>query len=57
MKGVGTGRVLTSTATDYVFLNFADHGGAGLIAFPNEYLYASDFIAALKYLYDNKMYK
>lgn len=41
MKGIGTGRVLTSTANDKVFLNFADHGGAGLIAFPvGDYLYA-----------------
>ena len=57
MKGIGSGRVLSSTAKDFVFLNFADHGGSGLIAFPNEYLYADDFIAALKWLHDNKKYK
>ena len=47
MAGVGTGRVLESTADDIVFLNFADHGATGLIAFPNEYLYADDLNDAL----------
>lgn len=43
MKGIGTGRVLTSTTADNVFIYFADHGGSGLIAFPSEYLYVDDF--------------
>eukprot|EP01006_Ploeotia_vitrea_P036406 TRINITY_DN66015_c0_g1_i2.p2 TRINITY_DN66015_c0_g1~~TRINITY_DN66015_c0_g1_i2.p2 ORF type:complete len:106 (+),score=10.02 TRINITY_DN66015_c0_g1_i2:209-526(+) len=43
VKG-GNGRVLQSTSDDYVFLNFADHGGVGLIAFPNKYLYANDLL-------------
>lgn len=42
MKGIGTGRVLKSTSADEVFLAFYDHGGSGLIAFPNDYLYAND---------------
>ena len=33
-------KVLQSTVEDRVFVNFADHGGPGLIAFPSEYLYA-----------------
>jgi len=32
--GKGTGRVLKSTENDNVFVNFADHGGVGMIAFP-----------------------
>lgn len=56
MKGVGTGRVLKSTQSDRVFLNFADHGAAGLIAFPNDYLYANDLLTALQYMHDHKMY-
>lgn len=48
--------MLASTSTDNVFLNFSDHGAPGLIAFPNEYLYATDLLAALKYMFDNKMY-
>jgi legumain len=43
----GDGRTLMSGANDTVFLNFADHGAAGLIAFPKDYLYATDLIAAL----------
>jgi len=35
VKGHGTERVLESTADDFVFLNFADHGGPDLIAFPS----------------------
>ena len=56
MKGVGTGRVLQSGKNDRVFLNFADHGAAGLIAFPNEYLYANDLIAAFNAMHTQNMY-
>jgi legumain len=41
VKG-GNGRVLKSTKDSKVFINFSDHGSPGLIAFPNEYLYAKD---------------
>jgi legumain len=34
VKG-GNGRVLKSNGNDEVFLNFADHGASGLIAFPS----------------------
>lgn len=58
MKGIGSGRVLTSTANDRVFLNFADHGAAGLVAFPvGPYLYATDLLDALSYMTKQKMYK
>jgi len=56
-KAAGGKKVLKSTAQDNVFVYFADHGADGLIAFPNEYLYADDLIKALTYMYDNKMYK
>ena len=48
VKGKGTGRVLTSTSTDKVFINFADHGAAGLIAFPQSMLYADQLVNAFK---------
>jgi len=51
-----TPKVLESKKTDTVFLNFADHGAPGLIAFPNKYLYANDLLAALKTMHDQKMY-
>jgi len=58
MKGIGSGRVLNSTADDRVFINFVDHGGVGLIAFPNQpYLYANDLIDALQTMHNKKLYK
>jgi legumain len=56
MRGVGTGKVLKSDSNSKVFINFADHGAPGLIAFPSEYLYAEDFIDAINYMYENEMY-
>jgi legumain len=47
VSGKGTGRVLESTSADNVFVFFCDHGATGLIAFPNSYLYANDFITIL----------
>jgi legumain len=60
IKGIktdSTQKVLQSGPNDDVFIYFADHGGPGLIAFPNEYLYAHDLIDALKYMHKNKMYQ
>lgn len=58
MQGVGTGRVLESTASDKVFINFVDHGGVGLIAFPKQpYLYAKDLMGALTQMHNQSMYK
>lgn len=34
VKG-GNGRVIQSTANDHIFVYYADHGGTGLIEFPN----------------------
>lgn len=50
VKG-GNGRVLKSTKDSKVFINFSDHGSPGLIAFPNEYLYANDLNATITYMY------
>ncbi len=48
---------MKTTSEDRIFINFADHGAPGLIAFPNEYLYATDLLETFKYLYDNNLYK
>ena len=50
VKG-GNGRVLKSTKDSKVFINFSDHGSPGLIAFPNEYLYAKDLNSTINYMY------
>lgn len=59
LKGDTTapGPVLQSTAQDNVFINFVDHGGPGIIAFPSELLSSSDLMGALKYMDTNNMYK
>lgn len=57
MKGIGTGRVLQSTAQDKVFINFADHGAPGLIAFPSTYLYATDLTPVLNSMWTKKQYQ
>ena len=53
----GNGKVLGSNANSKVFINFADHGAPGLIAFPNEYLYANDLNATINFMHSNNMYK
>jgi glycosylphosphatidylinositol transamidase (GPIT) subunit GPI8 len=57
MKNIGTGRVLKSTENDKVFINFVDHGGVGLIAFPHQpYLYKKDLQNAIIKMHNTSMY-
>jgi legumain len=53
----GGKKVLTSTAADSVFINFADHGGTGIIAVVNDLLYADQLLGALKTMNTKQMYK
>ena len=54
----GGKKVLKSTANDKVFLNFADHGGTGILCMPvGPYLQASDLHGALKTMHARQMYK
>lgn len=55
----GSGRVLQSTSSDNVFLNFVDHGGVHIIAFPNnnELLHAKKLNQILTDMHQKKMYK
>jgi len=57
IKSTNTSKVLESGPDDDVFIYFADHGGSGLIAFPNDYLYAHELIDAFKIMHDNRMYR
>ena len=52
-----TGKVLTSTKNDNVYIYFSDHGSDNLIAFPSKYLYADELIDTLNTMYQKKMYK
>mmetsp|Transcript_12441 Transcript_12441/g.18675 ORF Transcript_12441/g.18675 Transcript_12441/m.18675 type:complete len:461 (-) Transcript_12441:31-1413(-) len=56
MLGIGSGKVLNSTAEDDVFINFVDHGAPGLIAFPTGELRAKPLLEALEVMYEKKMY-
>jgi len=59
----GTGRTLTSTKDDDVFVYFADHGGVGSLAFPGlpffgmRLLHADDINEAIKNAHSKNMYK
>eukprot|EP00730_Choanoeca_flexa_P013136 TRINITY_DN4999_c0_g1_i1.p1 TRINITY_DN4999_c0_g1~~TRINITY_DN4999_c0_g1_i1.p1 ORF type:complete len:418 (+),score=95.12 TRINITY_DN4999_c0_g1_i1:178-1431(+) len=57
MRGVGTGRVLASKEADNVFINFVDHGGPGVVAFPQDLLNSSRLEAAFVTMHKRRMYK
>jgi legumain len=52
----GGKKVLKSTAADNVFINFADHGGTGLIAVIDDFLYADQLLDALNTMNTKQMY-
>jgi len=54
---VGSGKVLKSTEDDHVFINYVDHGGPGIIGFPDGVMHVAELHAALKKMHTNKMYK
>lgn len=57
VDGMGSGKVLKSGPNDKVFINFVDHGGTGIIEFPNgDFLHATDLNTALKAMHTSKMY-
>ena len=53
-----TGKVLKSKADDTVFVNFVDHGGPGIVAFPNgPFLHVKDLSKTLKTMQSKHMFK
>jgi len=56
-----SGPVLKSTASDKVFVYFADHGGVGILGVPNGaaggYIHAADVNSALETMHSKGMYK
>jgi len=52
-----TGKVLTSTSEDNVYIYFSDHGSDNSISFPSTYLFADELNDALNTMYQKKMYK
>jgi len=56
LRDRGSGKFLDSGPEDHVFINFADHGAPGLVAFPNGELYARQLIQTLHIMYEMKKY-
>jgi len=56
MKGIGSGKVIASGPQDHVFVNFADHGGVGLLAFPKEVLHVAQLNKTIWKMYEDKKY-
>lgn len=48
--------VLKSTASDRVFVNFVDHGGPGIIAFPSGEMTSTQLKTALTTMHTKQMY-
>nr|KAG5696962.1 hypothetical protein BaRGS_008424 [Batillaria attramentaria] len=51
------GKVIVSGSDDHVFVNFADHGAPGLLAFPEDVLHAKPLEKAIKSMHKNKQFK
>ncbi|VVC32207.1 Peptidase C13, legumain [Cinara cedri] len=56
MKSIGSGKVIEGGPHDTIFISFADHGNTGVVAFPNDFLFADDLNLALDTMFLNKMY-
>ncbi|KAI6240668.1 Legumain [Aphelenchoides fujianensis] len=52
----GNGRVLKSGPNDRVFVNFVDHGAAGILAFPKTVLTAKDLKKTLTFMHKHEKY-
>jgi legumain len=57
-QGCANGKVLKSGPNDKVFLNFIDHGGVGIVAFPNgPFMHANTLAQNIKTMQSKKMFK
>jgi len=56
LRNVGSGKVINSGPNDHIFVNFADHGAPGILAFPSDELQVSDFIKTIHEMYQDKKY-
>ena len=50
-------KTLKTGSDDKIFIFFSDHGSPGLIAFPNQMLFATDLMDTLHFMNDNHLYK
>lgn len=52
----GTGKVIASGPRDHIFVYFADHGAPGLIAFPNDVLYAKNLSDVIRKMHSRSQF-
>ncbi|XP_074145754.1 legumain isoform X2 [Sminthopsis crassicaudata] len=57
VKDKGSGKVLKSGPKDHVFVYFTDHGGPGILSFPDDDLHVEDLKETIHYMHQNKKYK
>ncbi|KAL1527885.1 hypothetical protein AB1Y20_009261 [Prymnesium parvum] len=55
--GLNGGKVLKSTSSSRVFVNFVDHGGVDIIGFPETTMHAKELVGALQTMNTKQMYK
>ncbi|XP_022183096.1 legumain-like isoform X2 [Myzus persicae] len=53
MMNIGSGRVIESNHRDNIFVYFVGHGTSGILAFPENYLYADELNNALQSMYSD----
>ncbi|XP_060880639.1 legumain-like isoform X2 [Metopolophium dirhodum] len=53
MTNLGSGRVIESNHRDNIFVYFVGHGTSGILAFPENYLYADELNNALQSMYSD----
>jgi len=57
LKGLGSGKCVMSGPSDSVFVYLADHGGPGVVAFPEDILTADRLSGVLRSMWNNNQYK
>ncbi|XP_026820050.1 legumain-like isoform X1 [Rhopalosiphum maidis] len=56
MINLGSGRVIESKHRDNIFVYFVGHGTTGILAFPENYLYADELNNTLQSMYSNRKF-
>ena len=56
MRGIGSGKVIKSGPNDHIFVNFADHGAPGLVAFPDGELHARQLMQTIQEMHSSNKY-
>ncbi|XP_041353687.1 legumain-like isoform X1 [Gigantopelta aegis] len=55
-RGLFGKKVIKSGPNDHIFVNFADHGAPGILAFYNKFLHARDLMSAINKMHSEQKY-